>query len=917
MPVANPTFHAPDLLQSENSLTGERSDRGATRLTPTSQQIDAALGRFGLASFRPGQREVIEAVLAGRDSLCVMPTGGGKSLCYQLPGVLLPGLTLVVSPLIALMKDQEDQLRRLNIRVTALHSNLELVDQQDRLERIARGEYDLVYAAPERFRSKRFLEAIGAAKLSLLAVDEAHCISEWGHDFRPDYVRLGWFRNQLGRPTTIALTATATDVVRRDIVEQLQLSDAAVFIRGFDRPNLHYRVSQTWSRKEKQARLRELANEISGSFIIYTSSRKACVEVKDFLSGELKKNAVIYHAGMAAPERRQAQELFMSDRAQAVVATNAFGMGIDKSDIRAVIHYNMPGTIEAYYQEAGRAGRDGRPSLCELLYTPVDRKIQEYFVNNEYPARELVNDVLVLLRSEQADPIELTRAEIGERLKRRAPEMAVGACLKILESAGAVERLRPKQNMALVRIHETGPDLGDLLPASATVQRKVLRFLANIVGTRRGEDVYFSPDQAALSLGLDRHALLRAIHELSERRHLEYVPPFRGHATRILDRTTPLDKLPIDFAQLATRKRRELDKLERVIRYADGSSCRRATILAYFGEKQNACGNCDQCQATGTNDRLTTLKDFAPIDAMATSEVVRKMLVGVRELRGRFGKTTAAQVLTGGGAKRLQQHRLTQVHCFGALRGWRQTDVIKVLDGLSSAGFVCQQGDVLRPCIGLTPRGEAVIRGGVLLPNDFALPRNAWNALQSTLAKVSDDAHDRSDQTISRARDESHSIAPSLALRKSEIQRGAAIASACGYEDDRPAAAALYSTPDQNSGAIAKRTPERQSAAPLRQSGGSPSPEDLPSYVWTWRLLTSGFDVAECCAIRGLTPESVLEHALAAARSGWQVPIEPLKRFPFNSNARVRLAQLEDLSHKTNDAADCDGSRQVATCEKQ
>ncbi|MGE5754480.1 MAG: RecQ family ATP-dependent DNA helicase, partial [Planctomycetaceae bacterium] len=310
--------------------------------------------RFGLERFRPGQREVIEHVLCGRDVLCVMPTGGGKSLCYQLPALLLPGLALVVSPLIALMKDQVDALTQRGIRATLLNSTLDPAEQRARILEIEAGRYDLVYVAPERFRSARFVEAMARVRPVLLAVDEAHCISEWGHDFRPDYARIGLARRKLGSPACIALTATATDLVRRDIADQLDLRDPAQFVTGFDRPNLSYAVVEARRDAEKLAAVAEVLDRNPGPAIIYASSRARCEMIGQHLEHALRRSAVVYHAGLTREERTAAHERFMAGEAEIVVATNAFGMGVDKADIRSVIHFNMPGTLEAYYQEAGR-----------------------------------------------------------------------------------------------------------------------------------------------------------------------------------------------------------------------------------------------------------------------------------------------------------------------------------------------------------------------------------------------------------------------------------------------------------------------------------------------------------------------------------------------------------------------------------
>src|SRR3990172_2739265 len=522
--------------------------------------------RFGYSEFRPGQREVIETVLDGRDCLCVMPTGGGKSLCYQLPAVVRQGLTLVVSPLIALMKDQVDQLRERQIPAAYINSSLDWEEQSRRIAGMQGGQYDLVYFAPELFRSRRFTDALARTKLTLLAVDEAHCISEWGHDFRPDYLRLGRVREQLGSPTTIALTATATDQVRRDIAEQLGLRDPRIFITGFDRPNLTYEVSCVGGNSDKEELLVEFLKEAGASGIVYAATRKRSEEVAEIVQGQAKRSCVLYHAGLPAERRRAAQETFMSGRAEVAVATNAFGMGIDKPDVRFVVHYNLPGTVEAYYQEAGRAGRDGLPSRCLLLFAPSDRYVQEVFIESEYPAREIVYQVYDFLREHKFEPIELSKQEIKDRLGLSVSEMAVGTSLKLLQSAGVLERLQPQQNMAIVRITSEEASLVERLSPQAQVQRRVLAALEQIVGGARGEHCYFHPDALARQLDLDRETMGRAVHALAGHLPVEYVPPFRGYAIRMLERSQPAESLAIDFEALERREAAGYDKLDQIIR---------------------------------------------------------------------------------------------------------------------------------------------------------------------------------------------------------------------------------------------------------------------------------------------------------------------------------------------------------------
>src|SRR6266545_2386570 len=398
---------------------------------------------FGFSDFREGQRDVIAAILAGKDSVVVMPTGSGKSLCYQLPAMMFSGATLVVSPLIALMKDQVDALRARDLPATFINSSLGELEQWARIDALRQGRFKLVYVAPERFRSSRFLEALKSINVSLFAVDEAHCISTWGHDFRPDYLRLKGVVQALNgagqRTHTVALTATATPYVRSDIIQQLGLAKPETFISGFDRPNLTIDVVHTEKEREKIARIKRLAKTHDGSGIIYATTRKAVEQVALELQGQgLSVSA--YHAGMGDSARVKAQEDFMTGRTQMIIATNAFGMGIDKPDIRFVAHYQMPGSIEAYYQEIGRAGRDGLASSCVLLFNYADKNTHDFFIEGSYPSVELVRDVYNALVSTGLKCIELSAAEIGKRAGLRN-EMAVQSALYLLERAGHLQRV--------------------------------------------------------------------------------------------------------------------------------------------------------------------------------------------------------------------------------------------------------------------------------------------------------------------------------------------------------------------------------------------------------------------------------------------------------------------------------------------
>jgi len=337
--------------------------------------------RFRLAEFRPRQREIIDDVLAGRDTLCVMPTGAGKSLCFQLPAVMRGGLTIVISPLISLMADQARQLKLLGIPAFILNSTQTPKEQREIVRQLMTGFEGLLYVAPERFATPSFQVLAKRLRPRLFVVDEAHCISSWGHDFRPDYMRLAEARQLMGNPICFAVTATATPQVRQDIVERLGLRSPRVHVTGFDRPNLNYACQDFAEEARKDVALVEFVKRHAGSGIVYCSTRKKTEAVAALLEGGLPGRVVVcYHGGMELPERHNSQSLFMKANEAVAVATNAFGMGINKPDIRFVLHYNLPGSVEAYYQEAGRAGRDGAAAECRLLYLARDRRTQEFFI---------------------------------------------------------------------------------------------------------------------------------------------------------------------------------------------------------------------------------------------------------------------------------------------------------------------------------------------------------------------------------------------------------------------------------------------------------------------------------------------------------------------------------------------------------
>ncbi len=674
---------------------------------------------FGFPAFRQGQERAIEAVFKGRDALVIMPTGSGKSLCYQVPALVFPGVTLVVSPLIALMKDQVDALSLRGVPVTFINSSISADEQWNRLAGLERGDFKLVYVAPERFRSRAFRSAVSNVNVSLLAIDEAHCISQWGHDFRPDYRKLKDIRRDLLRVPAIALTATATPAVREDIARELEMHEPERIVTGFDRPNLQIEVRRVRSRAQKVEQIEDLIreslrradNEQIPAGIVYTGTRKHTEEVAEALNeGEPRPRCKAYHAGLDTNDRREAQEDFMEGRLPWVAATNAFGMGVDKSDIRFVIHYDLPGSIEAYYQEIGRGGRDGQPSKCVLLFADSDRRLQEFFIEGSNPDRQTIDAVYQFLFSVGENPIFRTLAELETHFQaanysRSGNPLVFRSSVAILERAGALERLDHFENLAEVTTVKL-PWSANPYTERATVKHTLFEALGRVFGRIGEEPAQISLERWSRELGLSEDSLRRGLAQLGDDGHIRYVPPFRGRAIRLPQKPLGLDQVGIDFKALKRRRENDEKRLEEIIKFARSSTCRRDAILRYFGEDvpKEECGRCDICRSS------SNLRDTPRQLSTDEVTVVRKVLSGVARARTRCGRGRIIGMLRGSRSQGVAELGFTSLSTYGLLRDWTQEELQQLFDELEADGLIRQVGDKY-PMLTLTERGVRVMKG--------------------------------------------------------------------------------------------------------------------------------------------------------------------------------------------------------------
>ncbi|NCI45513.1 RecQ family ATP-dependent DNA helicase [Sediminibacterium soli] len=551
-------------------------------------------------AFRPMQEEIIGSVLAGRDTLALLPTGGGKSICFQVPALLMDGVCLVISPLIALMQDQVENLKKRNISAAALHSGMTVWEVKNTLAETAGGVYKFLYVSPERIESTVFREWLPAMDIGLIAVDEAHCISQWGYDFRPAYLRILSLRAELPDAGIIALTASATPQVQDDIVQQLRLKEASIFRQSFERPNLSYSVLRVDSKIHKTI---DVLSNVPGSSIVYCGSRRQTKQLARTLNLH-KIAADDYHAGLTAEERTAKQQAWISGHIRVMVCTNAFGMGIDKPDVRSVIHYDVPDCLENYYQEAGRAGRDGKKSFAALLYGPEDSQTLLALPDKKFPPIAVIRKVYQAL----ADYLHIPVGN-GEGLyydfdlpvfvkNFQLDTLQVVNTLKVLEQEGHIgfsENIFLPSQVVFTADRETMDTFQTVHQALEPLIKCLLRTYEGILDNRLS---VFERQMAKLCR-LSVEEVTKGLQQLQAYGIIQYLPQKNTPQVHYLLNRAPAQYLHIDQDKYLQRKKMYAARLEKVVRYIDSTEgCRSRFIADYFGDTGTKdCGICDHCLA--------------------------------------------------------------------------------------------------------------------------------------------------------------------------------------------------------------------------------------------------------------------------------------------------------------------------------
>jgi len=595
---------------------------------------------WGYDSFRPGQDEAIASVLMGRNTMVLFPTGGGKSLCYQLPATVLDGLTVVISPLIALMQDQVQQLNDRGISATFINSTISSWEVEQRLVNARNGMYDLLYCSPERLKTNLWEAELPNLNINLMAIDEAHCISEWGHDFRPSYREiLPAMESIADEVTWIALTATATPEVRDDIQKNLEFENPLIVSMGFERPNLKWWVTESEQKEQKLLQAIQKATP-RGSGLVYGGTRRNCEDLVNKINGKLGIQAKAYHAGVDTSVRKQIQEEWIEGTTPLVVATSAFGMGIDKPDCRYVIHYELPYSLEAYYQQAGRAGRDGKESFPLLLFKPSDAIIAENRIKDSYPKKEQLQHVYDVLCDELNLAVGSAMDELHE-VSIKALQKRSGFSYKITRSA-----LKVLNQLGVIRIVDyVSAQVGVRFVANPEIIRQKIEdlenqqkaaFLDTLFRQFRGEAFdemkYLEFDYLERKLGVSPNALKKGLRVLQDHDHLLIYDAI-GELPMVKLEEERQSSLELSRRELEKHRNSLLKKLDYIKGYIETETCREVYIRRYFGEDNvSACGHCDNCLSNQQTQIPITQTDIRQIRDMLSEEAK-----SFNQIRKQFG----------------------------------------------------------------------------------------------------------------------------------------------------------------------------------------------------------------------------------------------------------------------------------------
>jgi ATP-dependent DNA helicase RecQ len=556
---------------------------------------------WGHDHFRPLQRDIVQAVLDGKDVLALLPTGGGKSVCFQVPGILREGLTLVISPLIALMQDQVEQLKKKGVAALAVHSGMRRSEIDIALDNAVYGKYKFLYVSPERIQTEIFRARFAKMNVSFLAVDEAHCISQWGYDFRPPYLQLSALREIKPGLQFLALTATATPEVRDDIVEKLGLKSPVIFQKSFARTNLSLVVRKT---EAKEKKLLEILRKVPGAGIVYVRSRKATVEISKWLEQE-QVSATFYHAGLSHEERMKRQQEWIEDEKRVMVATNAFGMGIDKPNVRVVVHLDLPENLEAYFQEAGRAGRDEKKAYAAVVYHDSDVQRLRANVQQSHPSIEYIRKIYQALASyyqlaegsAEGESFDFDLDEFSDRFDLRGS--AAFAALKKLEEEGFIQLSESFYRPSRVHFTADKTALYEFQVASATFDPLIKALLRIYGGELFNDFVTIAERSLARSLKMAEGEVVAILQQLSKLQLLEYVAASEKPEVTFLTPRQDAGRMPLDVKRLSARRELASKKAEAMIHFVEEQHrCRMQVVMDYFGEASfSECGACDVCIA--------------------------------------------------------------------------------------------------------------------------------------------------------------------------------------------------------------------------------------------------------------------------------------------------------------------------------